>query len=373
VDKKINIAQVIYGLKYGGAEKLLIPLSTKVDSERFRVMVIALTCGGPLEEQLRRSNIDVRVLRRDGRFSLFDLFRLVRLIKEQEIDIIHTHLQNADIWAGLAAKFCGVKHISTFHGVYFKISILESMKQKLRVILPHKIIAVSHHTANYCIVQLKAKSEKVVVVHNGVDISKFQSVLDIDFKRRELGIAQDKTVLASFGRLEIEKGHRCLIEAIAHLKNVYSKINLVVLIVGEGSLKQKLMKMSMELGLNEIVRFLGDRRDVAELLEITDIVVNPSLSEGLPLSCLEAMAAGKPVVATRVGGMPELIKDKENGLLVESGDPARLARGILDLIEDKDLAKRLALKAKDSTRTDFSIDKMLVQTSQLYESLINSV
>ena len=372
MDKKINIAQVIYGLKYGGAEKLLIPLSTKVDSERFRVMVIALTCGGPVERELRRLDVEVRVLRRDGKFRLFDLLRLIRLIKKEKVDIVHTHLQNADLWAGFAARLCGIKHISTFHGTYYKKAPLEFLKQRLRVILPDNIIAVSHAIAKYCTEQLKAKEEKIIVIYNGVDFDRFQVSGETNLKRREMGIPVNATVLGSFGRLEIEKGYYYFIEAVSHLKANYPKTNsnLIVLIVGEGSLRQKLMQKAVELGVKDEVKFLGERSDVPQLLQITDIVVIPSLSEGLSIVALEAMAAGKPLIATNVGGMPELITSGSDGLLVSPCDASALSCAILTLMENKDLAYRLASAAKEKLAKNFSEESMLTKIMQAYEELL---
>jgi len=369
---RLSIAHIIYGLKYGGAEKLLIPLAAKLDPERFRVIVVALTCGGPVEEELRSLNINVRVLRRDGRFSIFDLARLIQLMKEQDIDIIHTHLQNADIWAGLAAKLCRIKHISTFHGAYFKNSAFEFLKQRLRVILPDKIIAVSENTASHCIRRLKVNPNKVKVIYNGVDSNRFKVGVEPSLKKREIGISDNTIVLSAFGRLEIEKGHRYLIEAVSYLKTDYPNFNskITVLIVGEGRLKKELMQMASELGVEEEVKFLGERDDIAELLGITDIVVIPSLSEGFSIVALEAMAAGKPVVATNVGGMPELITNETDGLLISPGDKSAVASAILALIENKDLAYRLSYAAKEKVTKNFSEEGMLAKIMQVYEDLM---
>ncbi len=367
MNRKINIAQVIYGLKYGGAEKLLIPVSTKLDKNKFYVIVIALTCGGAVEGELKKKAVEVYVLRRDGGFGVFDFFRLIRLIKKKNIDIIHSHLQNADLWAGCAARICGIKHVSTFHGTYFKKTLLEFLKQRLRVILPDRIIAVSKDTAKYCIVYLKAQKDKVVVINNGVDVGEFRVTEEASSIKRRIGIPDDAPVLGTFGRLEIEKGHRYLIEAVSILKNSYP--NIRVLIGGGGSLKQKLIEMTQKLGLKDRVIFLGERNDIPELLQIADIVVIPSLSEGFSLSCLEAMAVGRPIVATDVGGVPELMEDKKDALLVDARNPFTLAKAILTLIENRDLAMRLALQAKEKVGRDFSIDKMLSQTAFVYEEI----
>jgi glycosyltransferase involved in cell wall biosynthesis len=370
MDKRIKIAQVIYGLKFGGAEKLLIPLSTKLNPRKFKVMVVALTCGGPVEDELKRQGVDVRILRHDGRFGLLELIRLIRILKKGKFDIVHTHLQNADLWAGLAANFCRIRHVSTFHGEYFKKTLTEFLKQRLRVILPDKIIAVSQSTARHCIARLGAKADKIVVIYNGVEVDAYDIALGVAAKRKEMGISETAVVLGAFGRLEIEKGHRYLIKALSLLKMSYS--NIVTLIVGIGSLGQELVEMAQGLGLKKEIRFLGERSDIPELLKIVDIVVSPSLSEGLSISCLEAMAAARLVVATEVGGIPELIEDKQSGVLVESGNPLSLAKVISSVIENKVLAQRLGLQARERVKVSFSIDKMIDKTASLYEELVHS-
>ena len=366
----ITVAYVIYGLKYGGAEKLLKPLSSGLNKDKFRAIVLALTCGGPVEQELRGAGVDVRVLRRDGRFSIFDLGRLVKLLKEENVDIVHTHLQNADIWAGFAARLCGIKHVSTLHGAYFKKSPFEFIKQRLRVAFPWRIIAVSRQTAEYSIARLKARREKVSVIYNAIDASEFQVVHDAVLKRRELGISDGAIVLGVFGRLEAEKGHRYLIEAVSHLRGSCPDINLEVLIVGEGNLKEELIRMVSRLKLEKVIRFLGERSDVPELLDVVSIVVIPSLSEGFPISCLEAMAAGKPIAATNVGGVSELIKDRVDGILVQPKDYLGLARAILDIMDNQELALSLSKHARDKVSSDFTFERMIAQTVAVYESLL---
>jgi len=367
---KITILQVIYGLKYGGAEKILLSLSAKLDQEKFRVIVLALTCSGPVEEELKRSGIDVRVLRDDGKFCFRDFLKLVKIIKTEKAAILHSHLQNADLWGGLAARICRIKQISTFHGSYFKKSLLGFLKQKIRVILPEKIIAVSRETADYCVKQLGANPDKVSVIYGGIDAGQFRVSLDLKRKRETLGITDNAFILGSFGRLEIEKGQGYLIEAIPYLGKDHPELNIVVLIAGGGSLKQQLMDQAARLEVMDKIRFLGERGDIPELLKIADIVVIPSLSEGLPVVGLEAMAAGKPVVATGVGGVPELIEDRKTGILVPPADPVSLAKAIFELARDHALVGEIISQANDKLLGNFTADKMVRQVEHLYEQLL---
>ena len=365
--KAVTVAHVIYGLKRGGAERLLVPVARHAGSSRYRFIFIALTCAGPVENELRQCGADIRILRRDGKFTIFDLGRLIRLLKKEKVEIIHSHLVNADLWAGIAARCLGIKHISTLHGIEFRpIGIL---KQRLGMLLPDKIIAVSDYVAGVCIEQFKVKTEKVVMIYNGIDFERFQVKVDTRSKKEELGIRDEVIVLATFGRLAPEKGHRYLIEAAAQVRGVFK--NIVVLIIGEGEIKKRLMQQASRLGIEKEIKFLGERQDIPELLSITDIVILPSLYEGFPLAALEAMAADKPIIATSVGGLPELITDKQDGILVEPKSSSSLAESILRLIKDKDFARQLVLRAKGKIKNRFNQEKMLSRITALYDEVLN--
>lgn len=360
MDKKIRIAHAIYGLKYGGAEKLLVPFSLRIDGTRFSVIVVALTCGGPVEDELRREGVDVRVVRRDAKFGPGDLLRLITLIRKERVDIVHTHLQNADILAGLAAKACGVMQVSTFHGIAHDPGLAGRLKTWLRVILPDRIIAVSGATARACIDEFGARRDRVSIVYNGLDSDSFFPAV-----RRE---RKNEVVLATVGRLEEEKGNAFFLEALAEVKRRLP--NAVGIIIGDGSLKAELERMAGELGLKEAVRFLGARNDVPDLLRIADIVVIPSLTEGFSLVALEAMACGKPVIATRVGGIPELIDDGTNGILVPARDSRELAHAIIKLAGDLALSEKMGSQGRAKVIEQFSLEKMVRGIERVYVSMI---
>jgi len=365
----ITIFQVIYGLKYGGAEKLLIPLSCGMRDAGFRVVVVALTCAGPVEDDLKKEGIEVIVLRRDARFGLPDFIKLVSLIRKEKPQIIHTHLQNADIIAGLAARLCRVPQVSTFHGRYHNPGWLEEIKQRIRVFLPHRIIAVSQDTARYCSQVLKVGPGKVSVIYNGIDIDRFYTGRAGVLKKEDLGVAADERIIFAFGRLEHEKGHKYLIEALPAVKDKCPEFKLKLLIAGEGSLKQRLSEIIACNKLTGDVLLLGGRRDIPELLEIADIVVNPSLSEGLPLTCLEAMAAGKAIIATGVGGVNELLSDGIDAVIIKPADQQAIASAISDLLRDDGLAEKISRNAREKAGKYYSADKMIEKLLYIYDVL----
>jgi len=368
--QKIKIAHVIYGLKIGGAENLLLQVCPRFDPNRFSVSVFALTYGGPLEEKLVRAGIKVKVIRRDGKFNFYNFIQLVNLIKKENIKILHTHLQNADILGGLAARVCRIKQISTYHRPPYKESFWEYVKQKLSTSLAYKIISVSQDAKDYCIKRLKTDAKKIRVIYNGVDIKRFEIKENKYNIRKEFDLNPEAFVISSIARLEEEKGHRYLIEAIYHISKLRPHFNLSTIIAGDGSLKGKLQEMVIKLNLKDKIKFLGARFDIPKVLFASDIMVLSSFIEGLPISCLEAMAVGVPVIATHIGGVKELIKDGKNGLLVEPGNALQLAEAILKLVDEPLLAKHLAEQARLDIMRDFTLENMIKNIEEIYESIM---
>jgi len=364
----LTVMHIIYGLKYGGAEKLLISFARRTDQRRYRIIIVALSCGGPVEEELRRYGADVRVLRRSGHFSVRDLFALIGLIKREKVSIVHTHLISADIWGGIAAKLLGKKHVSTIHGGYYVSDFLADIKHKIRMFFPGAIIAVSESTRLLCIERFGVPPEKIRVIYNGVPRPAPQDSLRTARKREEFGIRKDALILGTFGRLEVEKGHRYLLEAVSLLKKTFPHI--VLLVVGDGSLKEDLGRRASSLGLDGQVFFLGENDAMAELIALMDIILFPSLHEGLSLACLEAMAAGKPVIASSVGGMRELIEDKKSGILLPPRDIRALAAAAERLIQDSGFSHALSLAAKERVEKNFSEKEMISKTEALYDSIV---
>lgn len=367
--KKRTVLFLIYGLKYGGAEKLLIPLAGYFNSGRFRSAVIALTCGGPVEDELRQAGIEVLVVRRDGKFTIFNLFQLINIVRKKKADIIHSHLMNADIWGGIAAKSLGVKHISTIHGTYFGGSFIACLKQRIRTALPSMIVAVCNATKDICNKQLHVPTRKMRVIYNGIAARSILPKENIAPLRRRLGIREGDIVIGTYGRLEEEKGHRYLIEAIAQAARTFPRI--ILLVIGVGSSEPRLVKMARELNIEDHVKFLGERSDMFQLVTMIDIAVFPSLHEGFSVAILEAMAAGIPVIATSVGGTPELIKNGKDGILVAPENAGEIAGAIVRFCADKKYAASIASLARKKVERDFTEYRMLEMTEKLYAEVVS--
>jgi glycosyltransferase involved in cell wall biosynthesis len=241
-------------------------------------------------------------------------------------------------------------------------------------------IAVSETVRSFYSAKLRVSAEKIKVVYNGIDVRNYEVRSQTSEVRKNLGIKEDEKVLSIIGRLVPQKGVGFFLDALSHLSPGTSH-QLKVLIVGEGPLKNSLQSTVHSQQLEEKVKFLGLRKDVPEILGITDILVLPSTREGLPMILLEAMAAGVIVIATRVGGTPELIQDGVNGYLVESGDVEGLKRRLEEILKsevgspktEKDLTiDQIRINAKKTVEDRFSLKKMVSEHEKIYKELVES-
>jgi glycosyltransferase involved in cell wall biosynthesis len=227
---------------------------------------------------------------------------------------------------------------------------------------------VSHAAERHLVGNKRVPKNKIRVIHNGRDLERFAPV---NANRRiatraALGLVNEPVIL-TMARLDDQKGHRHLIDAIGILASHRS--NLVTLLAGDGPLEHSLRAQCAALGLMDRVRFLGYRRDVAELFEAADVVVLPSLYEGLPLVAIEALAAGRPMVATEVDGTPEVVIHERTGLLVPPANPVALAAAIERLLDDPALAARLASEGRKFVHENFAVRRQIEQTAALYSEL----
>jgi glycosyltransferase involved in cell wall biosynthesis len=251
------------------------------------------------------------------------------------------------------------------------------MARKIRYRIPLKIfqrrtsifIAVSHSIKNYYIDKVSIPSKKIRVIYNFIDLTRFSKRLNRKEIRKSLGIREDEFVIGFVGRLIKPKGCEYLIESVKRLQNI--KRSLVLLMIGDGILYQTLMKMSSNLGVNKRAIFLGNRKDINRLLSIVDIGVIPSLSEPFGIVTLEFMAMKIPVIASRVGGLSELIEHERNGLLVEKGSIEDLTITMTRLINDDTLRKKLSTNAYKFIK-DFDKVKIGEDIKDLYSQLLKN-
>ena len=343
---KMRVVHVLCDLSGGGAERVVLDLCRqKVDG--LEPEVIAVFEGGSLEPAFADAGIVVRCARRRrGGIGLSALARMRRWCRGA--DVVHTHLWAGDVWGRLAALMAGVSVVvSTEHGMDpLEPGWKQQVKRKTQG-LTSCTVAVSNAVRDWCVAR-GVPAERLVVIPNGVDLTRFQSGPQPAGPRpRVLGI----------GRLSWEKGFDVLIEACRDLKDVSLEI------VGEGPMRDALEAMG-----NGQVRFHGELEEVAEVMKGADLVVVPSRSEGFGLVALEAMAAGVPVIASSIGGLPDLLGDA--GLLVPPGDELALREAIRALLADA--PRRADMTAKGhSLAHSLSLEAMCQAYTDLYQSLVS--
>jgi len=362
--KKITVLHVIDSLPREGAEVLLYDLIQRGDRRRFSYLVCALGRGGGVADMLQEIDVPVYVLGRRSFWDFSAFQRLLRLIRDNNVDIVHTHLFSSHLWGRLAAFLSkGVTTFSTEHNMSEWKNIWRKYADRFSACRTEKIIAVSSPVRDSLISVCGIKAGKVMVVKNGLNLDRFPTLPDRERKLKELNLSADTALVGMAAALTPKKGHRYLIEAISRI--TARRKNTCFLLLGEGELKKQLEKMIRARGLRGLVLLLGNRPDALEIIALLDVFVLSSVREGLSLALLEAMALGRAVVATAVGGSAELIKDGVTGLLVPPADAASLAGAIERILDRPELGKELGREARRRVVTDYDFSS----TVQAYERM----
>jgi len=295
--------------------------------------------------------------------------RFSDLLKSRQVRLIHAHEFDANIYAAVAGLLAGIPVIATVHGRnYYGDASYRRIAYKL-VSRAATMVAVSDDAKRFLLKTAGISAHRVRVVRNGIAASAVVAAESNPYVRAELGIRGDERVLTVVGSLYPVKGHRYLLEALPAILTVCP--STVLLIAGRGDCEAALRDQAGKLGIGERVRFLGLRTDIANLLAISDVFILPSLSEGLSIAILEAMAAGRPVVTTKVGGTPELVLDGETGLLVAPTDVSALSAAAIRLLLDPAEARRLGAKALERVKNQFKISSTVKAYETIYQSLLS--
>ncbi|MFC2053201.1 glycosyltransferase [Chloroflexota bacterium] len=368
---KVLISYLITDLSTGGSPLALQRLLSAIDRNRFNPSVICFFYrDGYIANEIKNLHIPVINLRmtNKGRFDI--ILRLSRLLHDTKPDILHTWLFHANITGRILGRLNKVPIIIASRRSVNIGGVWRETLMRRTSGMNDKIIAVSEAARKAEIERSNVSSDKVVTIYNGLDPSPYNSVSDeagLEL-RNSLGIPDDALLLGAIGRLHPSKGFNDLISAMVQLKAENNSIRL--LIVGEGKLLNYLKLHVYNNNLSETIKFTGMRNDIPVILSALNVLVSPSLWEGLPNVVLEAMAAGKPVVATSVGGTPEAVVDGVTGLLVPPQNPEALANAILLLLENSELRIRMGRAGRERVLNHFSIQRMVKRTEQLYQELM---
>ena len=365
----MRVLFLIDELDIGGTEQQLLELVKRLDRQKYLPMVCCFR-PGRIAEEIEAAGVQVFRIRKRAMLDLGLIYTLWRLMRRERIDLLQTYLFTANTWGRLAGILAGVPIIVSSER---NVDIWE--KPYKRVIArcldrwTHGTIANSTAVKDY-LVRKGLAAEKVQVIYNGVDPERFAQPTSPDAIKAELGIPPGRPVISLLARLEPQKDVHTFLRASAQLIAAAPEVSFLV--IGDGSLHDQLRQEAHTLGLTGRVIFTGARRDIPQLLAACDVSVMSSLKEGMSNTILESMVAGKPVVATSVGGNAELIRDGDTGFLVPPRDPTALATAIQRLLDDPPLAKAVGQRAKARIYEHFSIDAMVAATQRLYDGLVRS-
>ena len=366
-----KIIHIIYSLNPGGLENGIINLVNNMDDFKFENTICCLTQGGDFEKRLNKNIKVSKMFKKPGNdYQLY--IKLIKYLKEIKPTIVHTRN-----WAGMdgiiAAKMARVPII--IHGEHgFEITDLISQNKKRKFIrklvlstIVDKIVTVSKNLKKRLINEIKIKPEKIIHIPNGVDTNKF-NIYRKEFTRKKFGFKKEDFIIGIVARLDPIKNHKTLISAFKEIVKNYPQTKLII--VGDGPLREELEEKSYQLGINNKVIFMGERNDVPEILKTFDIFVLPSLNEGMSNTILEAMATGIPVIASNVGGNPELVIDGETGFLFPTNDVESLVQKIKTYILYPELKQKHGYNARKRVEEEFSLDQMVRRYEELYLELV---
>jgi glycosyltransferase involved in cell wall biosynthesis len=358
---------VITELNIGGAEKSLARLLGHMDRGRFAPTVACLYGGdSPVADEIRALNMPVIDLGMIPKWRVDALGRLYRLLRQERPIILHTWLFHANISGKLLGRLAGIPIVVSGERTMGMESRWRYWLNRMTDLCTDRVVCVSQRVADFVVNQVGIPQGKVVVIPNGIQIPDPEHLPLKRKARAELELPPDQVLVGTVARLDPVKRLDVLLHALESLPQVYT------VIVGEGPERAGLLTLSEQLGLTSRVRFAGQQEDIWPWLTASDIFALSSDWEGMSNALLEAMAAGLPVVATAIGGNPDVVMDEVTGLLVPPRDPTSLAEAITRLLDDPDLRHRMGQAGRERVLQHFSVERMVERTQTLYDQLLDA-
>jgi len=367
--RRLKVLLVTVGLGVGGTETQILELASRLDRNRFDVLVCGLKKDHAVAEELRVRGIRVSTLDGSGKGDFRVLYRLARLIRAERPDIVHAFLGFANLAASLVGRLlCVPVVIWSYRDVEVWKTKAHWLADRMGARWAEAITCCSDAVREFVLARLNGQASKLITIHNGINLDAFSSPGVVS--RSELKLRDDGFVIGTVSRLdEPKKGLTVLLRALADMAKRDGLPPWQCLLVGDGPARQRLRSLTAKLGLAEQVVFAGMRRDVARVLPAMDVFVCPSLYEGFGIAIVEAMAAGRPIIASAVGGIPEIVVDRDTGLLVPPGDAAALADAMVALLTHRDQARVMGMRGRERAREKFSIETTIQRHQHMYESL----
>ncbi len=362
-----RVLYFITELNVGGAEKSLARLLVGLDRRRFIPSVACLYgSDSPVADQIRALDVPVVDLGMSHKWRLDAFGRLYRLLRDERPVILHTWLFHANVPGRIVGRLAQVPIVINGERTMGMESRWRYRLNRMTHSLADRVVCVSPKVADFVVERVGVPRNKIVVIPNGVDLADFSHLPDKRAARAALGLSADRLVLGTVSRLHPVKRLDVLLRALVWLGSAQT------VIVGYGPEERRLKVLAEQLGLEKRVHFVGQQRDVRPWLAAMDVFVLSSDWEGMPNAVLEAMACGLPVVATSVGGTPDIVVDGGTGLLVPPRDPLSLAEALRALAADPDRRRGMGIAGRQRVVLCFSAERMVERTQALYGELLDA-
>jgi glycosyltransferase involved in cell wall biosynthesis len=363
-ERKLSLFQIDAGKEWRGGQRQSFFLAKELKRRGYSFQYVVQP-GSPLHQKAKEAGLPVFPLKISSEADIVSILRLFLAMKRKKCRLVNYHDAHSVAVGSVAASLAKVPLRVISRRVDFPLNknILSRRKYTKNV---DAIIAISEGVKNV-LIEGGVDARRIHVIPDGIDFAPFEDKTSRDYLRQELSFAADDFLVGIVAHLADHKGHKYLIQASKYLREQSPKIKIII--VGEGPLKMELSKQAKEIQVDDMVFFMGFREDVPQILNSLDMFVLSSYLEGMGSSLMDAMACRLPIVATRVGGIPEVVEHGKTGLLVSPRSPKSLAKAILKVYEDKELAHRLGQKGYDVVHQKFSAESMASKAIDLYEEL----
>ncbi len=356
-NNKIHIAHIIPTLNFGGAERFVVDMVNNSDTKKFKYSIILLSDAMPMAKEINNKNIEITVVRKRGKISLHLISDIKKELEKIHPDIVHTHLSGGNIWGRIAAKKLGIKVVTTEHNVNNELGWIKNSIKRLIQNKTDVYVACSKAVKQDVLKRYDIQ-KKIEVIHYGIELNRFKSIKPVRPKH--------PIKLLILGRLTKQKGHEIALKALSGIDKKKWKLD----IVGSGPLENKLKHLVIRLDLEKNIKFFPPTHDVPSIFANHDIMLMPSLWEGLGIVAMEALLAGRAVIGSNVGGIPELIENYKTGYLVKPNNTEALKKQIIFCLENTKEIEKIGNQAREHAMQNFGVKIMVEKYENIYKLLV---
>ncbi len=372
-DSKSVILHMIETTGPGGAERVFVDIVKRLDREEF-VPVVLLAGEGWLCDNIVKTGVEPEIIKNSGAYDWKFIKGVINLIKNKKVDVIHSHLDDTNVYANIIGTLSRKPVVATYHGMIgtwhiknFKDSI------KLAIVRHHAkyIVAVSDFLKAELVKAGGFKDNQMRRIYNGVDFDALEEKKEGSSLRTEFDLHDKSVLIGTIGNMEVWKGFDYLIKAAPLIIEKVPNAYFFIVGEGKGKILNSIRALISSLNLQDRVLLTGFREDISSIIRQLEVFVLPSISEGLSIATIEAMALGKPVVVTDSGGPKEIVDNEMTGLIVPPKDSKAISEGVIRLLSDKTYAVKLGINGKIAVRNKFGIDENINRYADLYRSCLH--